>query len=178
MANSGEVTLDVKLMATSSNPLLKGRSSLSPCDEAVLLQDCNLAIFRNLTTDVILGVKSLQALQFRMRKNSIQVGPAELLVCSVGPSEESEKMVLRDSIQHGETRWDLYVIGPGENHQSIFEPREAVSEPRLSKKSEMQASLLLQFSKGDSIPDMILRSEEIDPPRINMSFNQTSIVLH
>ena len=118
MAISGEVTLDVKLMGTSSDSKMCGPASPGP--EAVWLQNCNFAIFNSLAADVILGVKSLQALQFRLGKNSIQVGPTNLSVCSVGPSEDSEELVLRDSIQIGEETWGLYVLkDPGEQNQPI-----------------------------------------------------------
>ena len=56
----------------------------------------------------------------RVGKKSIQVEPQNLSVCSVEPSEDSEELVLRDSIQIGEETWGLYVLkDPGEQNQPI-----------------------------------------------------------
>ena len=74
----------------------------------------------SLAVDVILGANP-EALHFRLGKNSIQVGPTNLSVCSVGPSEDSKELVLRDSIQIGEETWGLYVLkDPGEQNQPII----------------------------------------------------------
>ena len=55
-----------------------------------------------------------------MGKKSTQVGPTNLSVCRVGPSEDSEELVLRDSIQIGEETWGMYVLkDPGEKNQPI-----------------------------------------------------------
>ena len=51
---------------------------------------------------------------------STQVGPTNLSVCRVGPSGDSEELVLRDSIQIGEETWGMYVLkDPGEKNQPI-----------------------------------------------------------
>ena len=91
-----------------------------PGPEAVWLQNCNFAKFKlGYGCDSCREVP--EALQFRLGKNSILVGPTNLSVCSVGPSEDSEELVLRDSIQIGEETWGLYVLkDPGEQNQPII----------------------------------------------------------
>ena len=125
-----------------------------PGPEAVWLQNCNFAIFNSLAADVILGVKSLQALQFRLGKNSIQVGPTNLSVCSVGPSEDSEELVLRDSIQIGEETWGLYVLkDSGEQNQPIFNGiKENQMDRNRQKHVRCKRCFCLTFSKEGSAP--------------------------
>ena len=103
--------------------------------------------------DVILGANP-EALHFRLGKNSIQVGPTNLSVCSVGPSEDSEELVLRDSIQIGEETWGLYVLkDPGEQNQPIFNGiKENQMDRNRQKHVRCKRCFCLTFLKEGSAP--------------------------
>ena len=166
----GEVKLNLKLGENpserkKSRSPLRDKNVTNDWDE-VQLVNCDFVIFKELNHEVILGCKTLRALQFTLGKNEISIGPAKT-ICQVVPSTQGVELLrLQSETATVSNKWGLYFLDRCEETGDSIrnrEAKEALSRPKLG---EMQPVVLVAFAKGEDVPESIVREKETSAPGI------------
>ena len=142
----GDVLLDVKF-----------HGKLDGENELVHIQNCRFAIFKALSSHVILGIDNLALLQFEISPTSgIKIGAARMSILSLKPEFAGRsKFNFVSSMVCNQVRWCLY-----RPDQELDFATDAESSRCATKEVEMKDYLLLPLSMDATVSDTILASNE------------------
>ena len=157
----GDVLLEVRF-----------KGSLNGKEELVHVQDCRFAIFKALSSNVIMGIDNLGLLQFEISpSNEIKIGAARMSILSVKPEFDGRsRFSLISSVLVNQVRWCLYEPDP-ERDVAI----EAISSRSSIKEVEMQDYLLVPLSMDTTVSQTILAGNEsaVSPDNLNSVCDST-----
>ena len=142
----GDVLLEVKF-----HGIVNGQ------EDIVHVTNCRFAIFKALSSDVIMGIDNLSMLQFEIGPlNDIKIGAARMSIRKERPEFPGmTRFSLISSVKMNKVKWCLY-----KPETELDSATDSISSRSDTKEVEMQDYLLLPLSVDQAVSDTILAKDE------------------